>query len=1300
MTAETVVPMAMYNVKMSMETVSVTGRGRQVATRPTTTIGRKRVSVVPPITGGVARLLAPMARQQEELRSQARQQQHGHEGADEHELIEECASALGLDVKSEQVFGSLSQSQGLPPISSQTSAAAVATFSQCDLLAQVSQKQEFLADSSPTPLAEAARAAEPVPQSQTYQQQRLPPFAYRDVEMPNTQPDAIGLSQKRDRPLPMSPDEIHEPPTQRVLILSQNTAIAKESLEGFHVSAGGAPAPPATRRSPIFATIATEDSLEAMIPTPDLKEQLQPAVVTRAEEQQSDAAVHVLSTSEEGPVAPQPVADMANTTADDKQPGENEASAALSEYHTPVALEFCSQTLRPEDIVGLPFPIDHVMFRTSYGSASASPKSFAAWIQLMIDPLLGAATIFGVDPAKLLEASQGSTTLAAHFLPYMAWTGACDDKLREAMGNDVPKHVKLPGRHELIMPVSYAVSLDRSVRCDISRAELRNFYKKFSDPQRSWKQKLLAPTIQEALRMDLIEPRPGSGAAIEKGQGQDDYAKLFPWTGTGSGTTLDILSVMLDSEQKHRVYPNFMEAHTDLTPKMRAILVDWLSEVSHEFYIGRETLHLAVGYVDRYLQAVTMAYRKSGKIGELLSLGRTKSSDSSNNGSTVRESARRCSTIENVAILESPLATRDAAQRASNSSHNSTGVVHGRALFIAPRGQETELQAGSSGSSRSGSPTSGAEAEEPIMCRVARMAGAPIDQQHLQLLGIAALATACKLEEIHPPARADLEVTTDGTCSAKDISAMESCIIRALEWNLHVPTIYSFARLYLKLLTTTSVELLYEEEKKQTKDATMNYLPTHRQRVLADFWATRPERTPSQVASQSPPEVRKAVAMVSPKPAMQGDPFSKDFEFDDDEESMETRAPQNTSIAATAARSETNGDLTKAFAGVMEDNDEDDPFSGVNGSVRLNFSSPRNNPHTTATNTTDGMIVYTPSGQSAASENALRALKVIAHSRAEAASHPNDVLPPYFELDKLKELESRDFHSYLSKTNIPGLLTTIAGANHDAMNSPVLSVEQLPLRSSAFMCPMGRLYNKTCTCCAPFTKKSRYVSLYTPSAHPLRVHAAKAQQRRATNRLAGEGQRSEDVEEDEVSVEPPPPSVFLAAHRYSRLMELLDACLMDSEYSYMLPSDIAAAAVALVYPEARVLIPCLFDRAALAPAFLFVSRLSALPFVGAGLPRKPYYEASIEPHEVPTRQTHHPYTLELIKTLVEEGNRFSDWALKTDASELSKAWRSMQADLNIAETQHPLPAIRDRSLEPSKLSVFARLWNFYTRPSR
>ncbi|CAJ0596630.1 unnamed protein product [Cylicocyclus nassatus] len=63
----------------------------------------------------------------------------------------------------------------------------------------------------------------------------------------------------------------------------------------------------------------------------------------------------------------------------------------------------------------------------------------------------------------------------------------------------------------------------------------------------------------------------------------------------------DIYRYMRDRETKVRAKAHYMTRQTDINPEMRAILVDWLSEVAQEYKMHQETLHLAVSLVDRTL---------------------------------------------------------------------------------------------------------------------------------------------------------------------------------------------------------------------------------------------------------------------------------------------------------------------------------------------------------------------------------------------------------------------------------------------------------------------------------------------------------------------------------------------------------------------------------------------------------------------------------------------------------------------------------------------------------------------------
>lgn len=70
------------------------------------------------------------------------------------------------------------------------------------------------------------------------------------------------------------------------------------------------------------------------------------------------------------------------------------------------------------------------------------------------------------------------------------------------------------------------------------------------------------------------------------------------------------------AECRRRPSTCYMESvQRDLTPEMRAILVDWLVDVGLEYRIVPETLHLAVSYLDRYLSVTPVLRSKLQLVG-------------------------------------------------------------------------------------------------------------------------------------------------------------------------------------------------------------------------------------------------------------------------------------------------------------------------------------------------------------------------------------------------------------------------------------------------------------------------------------------------------------------------------------------------------------------------------------------------------------------------------------------------------------------------------------------------------------
>ena len=77
----------------------------------------------------------------------------------------------------------------------------------------------------------------------------------------------------------------------------------------------------------------------------------------------------------------------------------------------------------------------------------------------------------------------------------------------------------------------------------------------------------------------------------------------------------EIVAYMRALEQTCRPRANYMRRQQDITDSMRAILVDWLVEVSEEYKLSNETLHLAVNYTDRFLSNMSVLRGKLQLVG-------------------------------------------------------------------------------------------------------------------------------------------------------------------------------------------------------------------------------------------------------------------------------------------------------------------------------------------------------------------------------------------------------------------------------------------------------------------------------------------------------------------------------------------------------------------------------------------------------------------------------------------------------------------------------------------------------------
>uniref|UniRef100_A0A674N0X3 Cyclin E1 n=1 Tax=Takifugu rubripes TaxID=31033 RepID=A0A674N0X3_TAKRU len=77
---------------------------------------------------------------------------------------------------------------------------------------------------------------------------------------------------------------------------------------------------------------------------------------------------------------------------------------------------------------------------------------------------------------------------------------------------------------------------------------------------------------------------------------------LFSCASLTSWASKDVVwSNMLEKDKAYTRDVHMMEKHPHLQPKMRAILLDWLMELSEVYKLHRETYHLAQDYFDRFM---------------------------------------------------------------------------------------------------------------------------------------------------------------------------------------------------------------------------------------------------------------------------------------------------------------------------------------------------------------------------------------------------------------------------------------------------------------------------------------------------------------------------------------------------------------------------------------------------------------------------------------------------------------------------------------------------------------------------
>lgn len=77
----------------------------------------------------------------------------------------------------------------------------------------------------------------------------------------------------------------------------------------------------------------------------------------------------------------------------------------------------------------------------------------------------------------------------------------------------------------------------------------------------------------------------------------------------------DIYEHLRQFEVKYQPSANYMASQTDITDRMRAILVDWLIDVHLKFKLRHETLFLTINILDRFVEKTKVARNKLQLVG-------------------------------------------------------------------------------------------------------------------------------------------------------------------------------------------------------------------------------------------------------------------------------------------------------------------------------------------------------------------------------------------------------------------------------------------------------------------------------------------------------------------------------------------------------------------------------------------------------------------------------------------------------------------------------------------------------------
>jgi len=119
------------------------------------------------------------------------------------------------------------------------------------------------------------------------------------------------------------------------------------------------------------------------------------------------------------------------------------------------------------------------------------------------------------------------------------------------------------------------------------------------------------PSQDETNNLGFRNGREQEGEVEEESENSSQYddikkaARPSPLPTVCFAACDELWELMCAMDLKYHKPPEIFRANPVLSPQMRAILIDWMMDVCEAYKMHRETLYLAVDYLDRYLASQT-----------------------------------------------------------------------------------------------------------------------------------------------------------------------------------------------------------------------------------------------------------------------------------------------------------------------------------------------------------------------------------------------------------------------------------------------------------------------------------------------------------------------------------------------------------------------------------------------------------------------------------------------------------------------------------------------------------------------